>query len=574
MPAGNMRGQKACIRCYNKKIKCDARKNGSCGNCTQAGAQCICDSEYNQKPLTKTQSGGPKKHETRSKSRRNTSAQLNPALARDLDTINQLEDTAADQHQSRSKFPHYFSFHEAMVTPRLAEENPNMSRADLALLRDQGAFTFPTDNVQHELVATFMEYGHVWTPVLDPAWLTGIKPSFLLVQAIFVAASKLTSQPNEHGLSSDFYRRAKLLFFFGIERDPLVSIASAVLLHWYAPVGIDVSETDTTAFWLRTAESIALQVGLHKEPKGDDPQGGLRRRLWWTLVHCDCIQSASAGQPRLINLLDSDVKPPAMDDFPDSDDHARVFPVHVSICHSLGDTVERCLRQELTATAQRTLEDSLFRWFKQDFRSIATPVSDSLMEARQILVIYLANLIILDRALSPDGLPPTRSLLAASFIAGLFRQFLEANELCRLGPSFTFYALCAGLMLTPAAWVLGLRISISEDMLMLKVALQILSRQWGSAFSALHALQNLEVGSIPKQAPIEEVPRASSGIPSFFEGLDTKWCRLWGPIVDGDGDQTMAPAPELKFHDFDMPGSTERAAGIWILDNTPFAPAT
>lgn len=129
-----------------------------------------------------------------------------------------------------------------------------------------------------------MEFGQVWTPIIDPAWLTGTTPSFLLLQSIFVAASRMTTQPNEYGLSSDFYRRAKLLFFFGVERDPLISVTSAILLHWYNPVGPETVSTDTGGFWLRAAESIAFQIGLHKEPSVKDRQRGLRRRLWWTLV--------------------------------------------------------------------------------------------------------------------------------------------------------------------------------------------------------------------------------------------------------------------------------------------------
>ncbi|KAL2810332.1 hypothetical protein BJX63DRAFT_321288 [Aspergillus granulosus] len=170
------------------------------------------------------------------------------------------------------------SFDEAMIAPTAANDNVVFSAADQQLLKDQGALSLPPGHIQNELVATFMEFGYFWTPVIDPAWLSGPKPAYLL-QSIFVAASRLTTQPNKYGSTADFYRKAKLLFFFGNERNPLISIVSAILLHWYNPVGPETVSTDTSGFWLRAAESIAFQIGLHKEPPMTDPQRGLPGKL-------------------------------------------------------------------------------------------------------------------------------------------------------------------------------------------------------------------------------------------------------------------------------------------------------
>ncbi|KAL4981721.1 hypothetical protein BDW68DRAFT_171959 [Aspergillus falconensis] len=63
------------------------------------------------------------------------------------------------------------------------------------------------------------------------------------------------------------------------------------------------------------------------------------------------------------------------------------------------------------------------------------------MEARLVVVAYLEDRSALDEALS------ARSVLAASFIAGLFREILERDDLCRLGVAFAFYGSCAGLIL-------------------------------------------------------------------------------------------------------------------------------
>ncbi|KAL5364396.1 hypothetical protein BJX96DRAFT_187745 [Aspergillus floccosus] len=303
-------------------------------------------------------------------------------------------------------------------------------------------------------------------------------------------------------------------------------ISSAILLHWFNPVGPETVSTDTSGFWLRTAESIAFQIGLHKEPSPQERQKGLRRRLWWTLVLRDCIIAAGVGRPRTINLSDSDVLPPSLDDFEDPDIDARLFIIYVQICQFLGDIVEHCLRRQLLQNHQRTLENALYRWVKQDLPSLGMRQRSSL-EMRQVMVTYFATLVIIDRAPTVDGFPSNRSLIAASFIVGIFRVFLEQEELCRLGPAFTFYALCAGLALISAYRFLPLRRVANEEMLVLKASLQILSQQWGSAFGSLRALQKLTEDASKQPIFDTGIPYVTDDAIPFFEDFDSSMCKLW-----------------------------------------------
>lgn len=175
-------------------------------------------------------------------------------------------------------------FDEAIASRYQKNQGSRLSSADLQLLTHQGAFQLPPKPVQDEYISAYMKYCSTWTPIVEPGWLHGQSVSYLLLQSILLAASRVTMQSDAHWTSADLYRRAKLLFFFGHEQDPLISIVSAVLLHWYNPVGPETISTDTSGFWLRTAEAIAFQVGLHKEPARHDKNRALRRRLWWTLV--------------------------------------------------------------------------------------------------------------------------------------------------------------------------------------------------------------------------------------------------------------------------------------------------
>jgi hypothetical protein len=235
------------------------------------------------------------------------------------------------------------------------------------------------------------------------------------------------------------------------------------------------------------------------------------------------------------------VQPPSLDDFPSQDLAARTFPVYVSIAQLLGNIVQRCLRRDLWPEHQRTLETSLFRWAKQDFQTISGPSLSTSLETRQVLVVYFANLIMLDRSGSVEGPLAARSLLCASFVVGIYRDFLEKDELCRLGPAFTFYALCAGLVLIPAYKIEPLWETANEDTVILKASLQILSKQWGSAIGALRALQKLSDDALhshshshipPTGTETLAIPRLNDETRPFFEGFNRRWCRLWGPIVD------------------------------------------
>lgn len=178
-------------------------------------------------------------------------------------------------------------FDENMVKPgrETTYTNPKASATDLQMLRDQGAFELPPVSVQKELMASFNTHCAPWTPVVDPKWLDESAPrSMLLLQAIFLAGSRVSKAHLDYGSSEVFYRRAKLLFFFGGCDNPLISIVAACLLHWYNPVGPEDVSTDTSGFWIRTAGAMAFQIGLHKEPSPNSRDRGFRRRLWWSLV--------------------------------------------------------------------------------------------------------------------------------------------------------------------------------------------------------------------------------------------------------------------------------------------------
>lgn len=158
---------------------------------------------------------------------------------------------------------------------------------DHHLLRLQGAFEIPPRAVRDGLINTFMERCSPWMPIVERSWLEesgAQKPSMLLLQSIFVAASRVTSAPavTAYASTHQFYRRAKALFWSGYEKNPLTVVAAVCILHWYNPEGPEHVSTNTSGFWRYVGVGLAHQIGLQKEPiNGKD--AALRRRLWWTL---------------------------------------------------------------------------------------------------------------------------------------------------------------------------------------------------------------------------------------------------------------------------------------------------
>lgn len=279
----------------------------------------------------------------------------------------------------------------------------------------------------------------------------------------------------------------------------------------------------------------------------------------------------------------------------------RLFLVYASVCQLLGEIVEGCLRPQLQTghSHHKNLENSLYCWVKQDFRSVQSPGSlypdlEYSFEARQILVTYFSNLIILDRSPTSDGVPSARSFIASSFISGIYKQFLDRDELCRLGPISAFYALCAGLALLPAIRFPILRRTASDELCILINSLRILSKQWGSAFGALRALQKLSVDISHQPLRSDAIPVLEEMIP-FFEDFGPSLCRQWDvffntvtglqmlndnsdlvmtePLFLGTGTEALPQMGETEFSqeldvlDANWEGVGFDWSGSWLLDD-------
>lgn len=237
-----------------------------------------------------------------------------------------------------------------------------------------------------------------------------------------------------------------------------------------------------------------------------------------------------------------------MNDFPAWNFQAQLFLAYCTISCHLGDTVECYLRREISRQRRVDLENAVYRWAKQvipKLHSSAALQEDPITshhEVQQLLVMYFVVLTIIHRSPTPNSVPPAASLVASSFIAGIYEQFLLRDELRYLGPVFAFYPLCAGLSLLSSCRQAQLQITAEHELTVMKLCLQKLSERWLSAVGPLRALNKLtervrEQGTFDGPPPSLDIDTAS-----FFEGFDMKLCKQWSLIGHTSDPATNAGA--------------------------------
>ncbi|KAK5498000.1 hypothetical protein LTR83_001724 [Exophiala xenobiotica] len=391
------------------------------------------------------------------------------------------------------------------------ERSSGLSLADIQILKLQKAFDLPPRSVGASLIDSFFKYCSPWTPIVDESLVEDIQSngsSPLLLNAIFLAGSRVSSNSLVAATAEDFYRKAKLLFMLGHERDILRSIMAVTLLQWFNPLGPEHISTSTSGFWVRIAAGLAYQCR-------------------------DDIISAGTGRPRTINLRDCDVAPLSMQDFPAQDSNARLFVSFSNIIRLLADLTESIRRKALSTTRHISLENAVYRWVKQlpvEFHLFGGSTKCLMpynFEARQLLVPYFVTLVVLCRRSGAQGRSDSASLLASSFVVGIFEDFLNRDELCHCGPVFTFYALAAGLAQLPGLRYTSLMATSEESMNIVRLSLNALGKKWGSADGALAALVAMKRLTLQSPSLGQAPSPVSTDFMSFLDDFGPELCRQW-----------------------------------------------
>lgn len=145
---------------------------------------------------------------------------------------------------------------------------------------------------------------------------------------------------------------------------------------------------------------------------------------------------------------------------------------------------------------------------------------------------YFVVLVILHRGPVAGSSPSEVSLVASSYIAGIFEEFMARDELRHLGPAFTFYALAAGLSQLSAYRYASLANAAEHNFNIIRLSLELLAERWGSANGALLALTEARKAVLRLPLYREAPAYISSAYLSFFGDIDPSLCNM-GHLIGG-----------------------------------------
>jgi hypothetical protein len=181
----------------------------------------------------------------------------------------------------------------------------------------------------------------------------------------------------------------------------------------------------------------------------------------------------------------------------------------------------------------RNLPEEL-QLYQRNASSTELNVSPYNFKARQLHIPYFVILTIMHKTITPNAGPSAISILAASYIAGVFEDFLARDEVQYLPAIFTFYGLSAGASLISFHRYPHLRKAAEQDLAVIMTAEVELAKRWPTAHGMRSALENL-MSSIPKgdsrnmQPPLD-IPKLE--VQSYFSAFGPTLCRMRDAVLD------------------------------------------
>ncbi|KAI1614338.1 fungal-specific transcription factor domain-containing protein [Exophiala viscosa] len=568
----NKPGQ-ACAHCHARKIKCHitpftGEPLGPCPNCQKLGIECRPHIRKRKRDNDVPQQlPSPTAHGRLDDNSLNMATSASPLessyLGRSdyLDAHVPIDEAHASQYQ---KSP----------DPRTTSANPETT---LQILDTE---SLVPRSMRQSLLSSFLKRCWPWMPLLSPDAIRAMfesnaQPNFLML-SILAAGSKVSQAPRAAELGALCYQRAKSVFYSGVENNTVHVIVGTVFLQWWNQTGPEHISVDNSSFWLRMGVALAHQIGLHRQPDFRHPQYQLRRKLWWALVSRDNQIATSHGRPRAINLQDSSVRPLDKRDFNSFDEDALLFVNFVQITQILGDLTQHCLRGDLTQQRRIETEKTLLSWlhslpkvFHLCHRETHA-LNPYTVRSRQLHVPYFVILIILFRQGAPDRCPSAISVLAASFISGIFEEYLDWGDIAFVSPPSIFYLLVASLLQVSSHRFAPLSFAAEKETRITDQAIEHLKKRFHTAFGAERVIQSTRRLANPETVSNQAIQlRVEAGQEDFFSVFGPDLCSHWNVVLNPTPLTRSADSPAVS-----MPPVSSTHADIRSQNNLLGADAT
>jgi hypothetical protein len=252
------------------------------------------------------------------------------------------------------------------------------------------------------------------------------------------------------------------------------------------------------------------------------------------------------------------VRTPSAEDFPNSPLEAPFFIHYVEVCTMLGDITECYSRKYMSRHHRLRVQNSMSGWakdlpeelqlFQKSANSTDLHISRYNFNARQLHIPYFVVLTIMHKIMTPSAGPSAISILAASYIAGIFEDFLARNEIQYLPAIFSFYGLAAAVSLISFHRYPHLRTIAEQDLAVIMSVELELGKRWPAARGMRKALETM-ISSIPKAdarniQPQLEVPRTE--VEAYFSAFGSSLCRMRDPVLSHNMPIDLNPENDMS----------------------------
>ncbi|KAH7161088.1 fungal-specific transcription factor domain-containing protein [Dactylonectria macrodidyma] len=341
------RSPQACLYCRSRKVRCDVSKNGQpCMNCNLDEQKCVVTKRASRRddadpPEPKIQLS--RQLPTLTYIPRNLKLVSNPTTTAQAPSVPQtkmilqqrevLKLNCSARHMAHPR-RHLWVSSLPLTVPRPERHSDNrlepsntvvycsypfmavsnmfyVPAQDVRFLDAEECFRLPIRSILDQAIRQYFLHVHPLLPMLSeadfweayysPAPEEATKTSLLLMQAmLFVSCNFLSLDSinrlgynNVRSARASFYRKAKLIYDFGIESCHLTTARAALLLtFWTPPLKAD-SKPNTSWLMIAIENARTVKADYHSDvsnfpsQKADDH--AILRRLWWCCIMRDRI---------------------------------------------------------------------------------------------------------------------------------------------------------------------------------------------------------------------------------------------------------------------------------------------
>ncbi|KAH6695137.1 fungal-specific transcription factor domain-containing protein [Plectosphaerella plurivora] len=378
------RASHACVKCRNRKVRCDVTIFGPpCANCQLDAVECeVISSRRSKKNRHMSMPGvynfyRPSRHGTQLEALPEASPEeRGPASPTSLDTVTVPDpsperldyDTDDSESTPEQEFdPPYVSY--VRLGFLTVTNLPAMLPEDIRFLDGQNCLQVPSPKSLDVFVRQYFRYLHPILPIIDEGAFWDMYErrsnatkrdgtiSLLLFQAMLFACCNFVPRAvlrrlgfnTKRSARAGLYRRAKLLFDLGAESSSLDKARAALFLASWSFSSYEVPRTPVTP-WLAIAIQHARDADAHLYDAYEEGTEAhtTRKRLWWGCILRDRLLGLGMRRPLHIHPADFDLarhEPLGPGDLKGEADKSMVYdaPTKERLAQVLGLLVRLCL---------------------------------------------------------------------------------------------------------------------------------------------------------------------------------------------------------------------------------------